>query len=754
MKKVCNDMKLWYKSPANEWNEALPIGNGRLGAMIFGGVKKEYLQLNEDSVWSAGPIDRNNPDALAKLPEIRKLVMEGKINEAERLASLALSGIPECQRYYQPLGNFYFDTGHGDVDSYVRELDISSGISRVKYSVNNINYSREYFSSTVDQSIIIRLTSDVPKSISLVAVLKSASKTYGAEIVDANTLMLKGCGNGEDSIKFYLAVKAVLTGGSINTVGENLVIENADSVTLILSAATSFRHKDYKEVCFEYIKNALGYTYKELFIRHAEDYKALFDRMSINLQGEAEETDLDKLPTNERLQRVREGYDDAALVSLYFQFGRYLLISSSRPGTLPANLQGIWNKDMMPAWDSKYTININTEMNYWPAEICNLAECHLPLFDHIERMREHGRKTAKKMYGCRGFVAHHNTDIWGDTAPQDVVRSSTFWPMGAAWLCLHLWEHYEFNCDIEFLKKVYETMKESAEFFVDFLIEDSKGRLVTCPSISPENQYILPNGETGTLCLGPSMDSQIIRSLFTRCIKAAELLKIDKDFCDELEVIISKLPKIEIGKYGQIKEWAEDYDEIDPGHRHISHLFALYPGNIITMKDTPDLANGARNTLVRRLANGGGHTGWSRAWIINMWARLEDGEKVYENVMELLRKSTLDNLLDNHPPFQIDGNFGGTAGITEMLLQSHAKELNILPALPKAWVNGFVKGVRARGGFEIDIKWENMKLDRVTIKPMVTGITKIMYRGKVVELEMIASESVTLDGNLRVMSEE
>jgi len=615
-----------------------------------------------------------------------------------------------------------------------------------------VTYTREYFASAVDQVIVIRLTADKPGKISFNAHLRRGKNLEMIEKISQDAIMLTGNSGGQEGISFSTIVRAVAQGGSVSTIGENLLVEKADQVILFVSAATTFRHKNYLDVCKEYIDKAIEKEYEDLFENHVKDYQELFYRTELDLENSSSEDGLELLPTDERLKRLQGGKEDQGLVCLYFQFGRYLMISSSRPGTLPANLQGIWNMHMTPPWDSKYTININAQMNYWPAELCNLSECHEPLFDLIERMREPGRHTARVMYGCRGFTAHHNTDIYGDTAPQDIYIPATYWPMGAAWLCLHLWDHYEFTQDQEFLREKYPTMREAAEFFLDFLIEDSKGRLVTCPSVSPENTYRLENGEEGALCIGPSMDSQIIYALYTRCIEAARILGIDEDYVEKFQEVLDKLPKPEIGKYGQIQEWAEDYEEVEPGHRHISHLFALYPGNQISVRNTPELAQGARRTLERRLAYGGGHTGWSRAWIINMWARLEDGEKAYENVIELLAKSTLPNLFDNHPPFQIDGNFGGTAGIVEMLLHSHAGEISLLPALPKVWSKGSVKGVRARGGIEVDIEWKDGKLYRVVLKAELSDTYTIRYGDKTTNVDIKAGTKLVLDRDLNPMN--
>ncbi|GIO13227.1 alpha/beta hydrolase [Cohnella xylanilytica] len=747
MGEIASRERLWYRQPAQDWNEALPIGNGRLGAMVFGGADRERLQLNEDSLWYGGPRDRNNRDALPNLPKIRELILAGKLREAQDLASMALTGIPESQRHYLPLGDLelQFASSGGSAEEYERELDLSRGLTAVSYVQDGIRYSREAFASCPDQVIAVRLQADKPGSLTFRARWDRQRWRYldGIEPWGTDGLIMEGDAGGEGGVSFRAALKAVTRGGNCRTIGEYLLVEQADEAILLIAAGTTFRSPDPEQACKEAIEAAARLSYERLRERHVADYRSFFDRVQLNI----EEPDGDKseLPTDERLAGIERGQDDPGLVALYFQFGRYLLIASSRPGSLPANLQGIWNPHFLPPWDSKFTININTQMNYWLAENCNLAECHLPLFDLIDRMRAPGRETAAVMYGCRGFTAHHNTDLWADTAPQDAYPPATFWPMGAAWLCLHLWEHYAFGRDEAFLAEAYPTMKEAARFLLDYLIEGEDGRLITCPSVSPENTYVLPGGESGVLCAGASMDFQIIRALFDACIRSIRILGIDKPFGLELEAALSRLPQPAIGRHGQLQEWMEDYEEAEPGHRHISHLFGLYPGEQFTPDETPELAAAARVALERRLAHGGGHTGWSRAWIINFWARLRDADKARENVLALLGHSTLPNLFDNHPPFQIDGNFGGTAGIAEMLLQSHSGVLHLLPAWPAAWGDGRVRGLRARGGYTVDMEWSQGRLGRVVVAASRSGVCRIRGLGAdIVELPVEAGRSYTL----------
>lgn len=736
---------LWYKNPADDWNKALPVGNGRIGAMVFSQPLCERIQLNEDSVWSGGYRKRNNPSALPNLQRVRELIMEEKIPEAEKIIFDAFCGTPPNERHYMPLGDMSVNHYNEETCDFTsRSLDLENAVCTTQYSIDGVDFTREVICSNPAQALIMNVTASKPGSISLRIAIDGRDDYFdeNSPVNDTDILFCGGCGS-EDGIDFAAYIRVIGKGGKVYRYGNFIQTEDCDEVTIILGAQTNFRFKDYKLKAKQDVLNAAEKIYSQLKADHISDYRSYFDRADISLCDNSKGNSA--LPTDERLELVKQGKKDNKLAEMYHAFGRYLMIAGSREGTLPMNLQGIWNQDMWPAWGGRYTVNINTEMNYWAAESCNLPELHTPLFDHIERMRPNGRVTAREMYDCGGFVCHHNTDIWGDTAPQDLWIPATQWPMGAAWLCLHIWEHYLFTCDKEFLADKYGTLKEASEFFVDFLIEDKQGRLVTCPSLSPENTYLTPSGSQGSLCIGPSMDSQIIWSLFTAVITAGEILHLDSEYCEKLKVLRERLPKPEIGKYGQIKEWAEDYDEVEPGHRHISQLFALYPADMISVRKTPELAKAAEATLERRLSHGGGHTGWSRAWIINHWARLQNGGKVEENIAALLSNSTSSNMFDMHPPFQIDGNFGGCAGITEALIQSENGEIIILPALCPSWESGSFRGLRARGGFEVSCQWEKGIVTKCEIKSLCGNKCRIVCGGDV-KVNGGAVETVYADG--------
>ena len=745
--------QLWYEQPAPRWLASLPVGNGRLGATVFGRVYKETLILNEESVWTRWPDDRHNPDALRALPEVRRLLLEGAVEEAHTLAELSMFGMPHRQASYQVLGDMtlLFGGHHEElVTGYRRALDLDDGIASVEYAVGDTTFRREILASVPDDVVVVRLTANRPAAIE---VGSHYYRRYDAFERIEGTDHVVGGGIGERGSRFHSRARVLAEGGVCEASGDHLSVRGADAVTIIVGAATDFRGDDPEGACLATVDAAASIPYDELRARHVQSHRPPMRRVRLRL-SERPDAELEVLPTDARLERVKAGAADPGLIELHFQFGRYHLLGSSRPGTQPANLQGIWNESYQPAWDSKFTININLQMNYWPAEVANLSECHEPLFDLIDRLRVTGAETAAKHYGCRGFVAHHNTDLWADTVPLDHVLCG-LWPAGAAWLAHHLWEHYAFNLDPDFLRdRAYPGMKEAARFVLDFLDEDPEtGELLFGPSISPENHYLDENGLRSGLCMSPAGDTQIIYGLFERCLSAAAILGGDEDFCAELTAALARLPAMRVGSRGQLQEWREDYAEWERGHRHASHLFAVYPDAQITPRMTPDLAAAARRALELRISEASDRSwgGWSVAWLSLLWARFGEGALAHEQLLGILRRSTDSSLLDLSPPggtnpltvFQIDGNLGAVAAVCEMLVQSH-DGIELLPALPPEWPAGSASGLRARGGFEIDLEWNDCTLDRAELRSTAGAPCRLHTDGGLVVL--CGGEPVAIQG--------
>ncbi len=744
------EQKLWFRQPAANWNEALPVGNGRLGAMVFGGVSHERLQLNEETIWSKGGVPTDKKDGYKSVPKIQKLLFEGKYAEAQKLCEEKLMAPrPESgTNSYQTLGdlNIVFE-GVENFGNYTRELQLDNALVKTVFSVNQATHTRTVFSSAVDQAVVMLAEADKKGQISC-GIELSRPGDFETITVEKGLITMTGQAN-DDGVHFEAKVQVIPVGGEMKVEGEKLVVSDADKLEIRIVAASDYRGGNPADLCSGYLEPIRNKSYNQILTDHIKEYQGYFSRVHLDIPG----TEAAGFATDARIDAQKRGVYDPSLTSLYFQFGRYLLISSSRPGCLPSNLQGIWADGLMPPWNSDYHVNINIQMNYWPSEITNLSECHVPFLKFIGDLRENGRKTAKELYGVGGFTCHHTTDVWHFTTAFGRPEYG-MWPMGAAWAATHIWEHYLFTGDKEFLAEYgYPVMREAAQFLSEMMVKNPKtGKWVTGPSMSPENVFVTPSGEKASVSMGPAMDLQIVWHLFNDCIDAAETLGIEDKFTKTIKSQLANLTPVKIGSDGRILEWsAEELKEAMPGHRHMSHLYGLYPSNEYNWNTSSEYMKAATRVLEERLSHGGGHTGWSRAWMINFYARLLDKENVWKNLVALWSKSTLPNMFDNHPPFQIDGNYGATAGIAEMLVQSHAGEVSLLPCLPDELPHGKVSGLMARGGHEVSIEWDNGKLVKTIIKSKLGNPVKVRYGAKVIEYPLEKGESITLNGDLKIL---